>query len=1044
MNRLPLLSLKNRSFIALVCVVIAVIGVVSMITLRQELIPSVSLPAVSVVVTNPGASSEQMADTVADPIERQMRTLDKVEGTSSTSRSNFTMVNVELEYGADIYRAASQAEALISRVEAELPEGTTTQVLTGGSGDLPAMIVSVASDLDTPELARRLDLTALSDIGSVSGVATVQLVGTADEIVRLTLDEAAMAQAAVTQGDITSALDDAGLVVPGGGVTDGEVELDITIGNAFGTVDDLAELIVLPDAADAAPVALADIATVERTTAEAESVSRTDGRESITMLITAATGANFVELSRDVTTVLDQAAESIGSATEFGVVFDQAPFIQESISGLATEGAWGLGFAVLVIFVFLWAVRPTLITAISIPLSLLFAFIGMLATNTTINMMSLAGLMLAIGRMVDDSIVVIENIVRHLGFSTKNRFATIVDAVTEVTSAVVSATLVAVLVFLPIALVPGLAGELFRPFALTTVLALAGSLLVSLTIVPVLAYWFMRGKADEGAEESSDDELFTASQGWLARLYRPGLTWALSHRLVTAILAVAILGGSIAMTPLLKINLLGESGMNSVQASQTLPAGTVLDESVAEAEKTEQVLQDVDGVDSIQTTVGGSSFGFGGGGAPNEISYTINTDADADQPAVVQAITEALDAHQETDDTGGVLEVVDAGSLLGSDTVDVVVTALDDETRAAANEEIVEALTPLDTVSNVTSDYEATAPSLEVTVRGQDAAALGLSVTDAVGLIAFSTADFPVGSVVIDGADLDVYLDTGGSVENVEDVENLDLGGFALSAIADVERVDIVPAISTNNAVRTITVSATPASSDNVGLVGDEVRATMEELDLPEGVTWEIGGVTADVDEAFRQLGIAMIAAILLIYVVLVWLFKSLIQPLILLVSIPFAATGTILALWLTGTPLGLPSLVGVLMLIGIVVTNAIVLIDLVNQYRRHGMDLNDALLYGGQNRVRPIIMTAAATIMAMVPAALGLSSQSSFVSGPMAIAVIGGLIASTLITLIIVPVLYSMIEGVMQRRGGTSQPVDAQPEQPTPRRAKAGAGGAV
>lgn len=1045
MNRLPLLSLKNRSFIALVCVVIAVIGVVSMITLRQELIPSVSLPAVSVVVTNPGASSEQMADTVADPIERQMRTLDKVEGTSSTSRSNFTMVNVELEYGADIYRAASQAEALISRVEAELPEGTTSQVLTGGSGDLPAMIVSVASDLDTPELARRLDLTALSDIGSVSGVATVQLVGTADEIVRVTLDQAAMAQAAVTQGDITSALDDAGLVVPGGGVTDGEVELDITVGNAFGTVDDLAELIVLPDAADAAPVVLADVATVERTTAASESVSRTDGRESITMLITAATGANFVELSRDVTTVLDEAADSIGSATEFSVVFDQAPFIQESIRGLATEGAWGLGFAVLVIFAFLWAVRPTLITAISIPLSLLFAFIGMLATNTTINMMSLAGLMLAIGRMVDDSIVVIENIVRHLGFSTKSRFRTIVDAVTEVTSAVVSATLVAVLVFLPIALVPGLAGELFRPFALTTVLALAGSLLVSLTIVPVLAYWFMRGKADEGAEESSDDELFTASQGWLARLYRPGLAWALSHRLVTGILAVAILGGSIAMTPLLKINLLGESGMNNVQASQTLPAGTVLAESVAEAEKTEQVLQDVEGVESIQTTVGGSSFGFGGGGgAPNEISYTINTDADADQSEVVQAITEALDAHEEADDTGGVLEVVDAGSLLGSDTVDVVVTALDDETRAAANEQIVEALSPLETVSNVSSDYEATAPSLEVTVRGQDAAALGLSVTDAVGLIAFSTADFPVGSVVIDGADLDVHLETGESVETVEDVENLDLGGFVLSMIADVERVNIVPAISTNNAVRTITVSATPATSDNVGLVGDDVRATMEELDLPEGVTWEIGGVTADVDEAFRQLGIAMIAAILLIYVVLVWLFKSLIQPLILLVSIPFAATGTILALWLTGTPLGLPSLVGVLMLIGIVVTNAIVLIDLVNQYRRHGMDLNDALLYGGQNRVRPIIMTAAATIMAMVPAALGLSSQSSFVSGPMAIAVIGGLIASTLITLIIVPVLYSMIEGVMQRRGGTSQPVDAQPEQPTPRRAKAGAGGAV
>ncbi len=1039
MSRLPLLSLKNRSFIALVCVIIAVLGGVSMSILRQELVPSVSLPAVAVIATNPGASSEQMAGTVADPIERQLRTLDNVEGTSATSNSNFTMVSVELEYGSDIYRAASQADVLLSRIEEQLPDGTTTQVMTGGSGDLPAMIVSVASDLETPELARRLDLTALADIDSVGGVATVQLIGAADEVIRLTLDQAAMAANGVTQGDIISALDDAGLLVPGGTVTDGTVDLDITIGNPFTSVDDLAALRIIPAAEESTPVALGEVATVEQTTADAQSVSRTDGRDSITMLISPATDANFVELSDAVSAILDDAAETIGANTEFTVIFDQAPFIQESISGLATEGAWGLVFAVVVIFVFLWAVRPTIITAISIPLSLLFAFIGMLATGTTINMMSLAGLMLAIGRMVDDSIVVIENIVRHLGASTKGRFRTIVDAVTEVASAVVSSTVVALLVFLPIALVPGLAGELFRPFALTTVLALTGSLLVSLTIVPVLAYWFMRGTAGEGADDPDDEHWFDVSNGWLARLYRPGLAWALSHRVVTAVLATIIFAGSIALFPLLKVNLLGESGMNSVQVSQTLPAGTVLEGSVAEAERTEAVLRDIDGVESVQTSVGGSNFGFGrGGGGSNEISYTITTDVEADQALLLQDITTALEDHQSSDEATGEIDVMDAGSILGSSTVDVAVTALDDETRGAANEQVVAALTDLDGVTTVSSDFAATAPSLEITIREDDAAALRLSVTDAVGLVAVNTADFPVGSVAIDGTDLDVYLETGRSVDTVEDVESLDLGGFPLSAIADVDRVNVAPSISTVNAVRTITISATPANSDDVGAVGDEVRSALEDLDLPDGVTWEIGGVTADVDEAFRQLALAMIAAILLIYVVLVWLFKSLIQPLILLVSIPFAATGTILALWLTGTPLGLPSLVGMLMLIGIVVTNAIVLIDLVNQYRRHGMALDDALLRGGQNRVRPIIMTAAATIMAMIPPALGLSGQSSFVSAPMAVAVIGGLVASTLITLVIVPVLYRMIEGLKERRGHDPAAVEGAPvtDDTTPRRA--------
>ncbi|WP_162274477.1 efflux RND transporter permease subunit [Tessaracoccus flavus] len=365
----------------------------------------------------------------------------------------------------------------------------------------------------------------------------------------------------------------------------------------------------------------------------------------------------------------------------------------------------------------------------------------------------------------------------------------------------------------------------------------------------------------------------------------------------------------------------------------------------------------------------------------------------------------------------------------------MTLTALDDETRAAASDAVLDALTGLGGVRAATSDLAATAPSLEISVRGTDASALGLSVTDAVGLIALNTADFPVGSVAIDGADLSVYIDSGQSVATVEDVENLDLGGLPLSAIADVERVNVAPSISTVNAVRTVTISATPVNSDDVGSVGDEVRAAMEGLDLPDGVTWEIGGVTADVDEAFRQLALAMAAAVLLIYVVLVWLFKSLLQPAILMMSIPFAATGAILALWVTGTPVGLPSLVGMLMLIGIVVTNAIVLIDLVNQYRLRGLDLDEALLRGGQNRVRPIIMTAAATIMAMIPPALGLSGQSSFVSGPMAVAVIGGLVASTLITLIIVPVLYRMIEGWKQRRG-FQDPASARAESESPRRA--------
>ncbi|MDO5503671.1 MAG: efflux RND transporter permease subunit, partial [Actinomycetia bacterium] len=504
MDRLPKLSLNNRSFIALVCVVITVIGVLAMNTLRRELIPSISLPVVAVVATNPGASSEQMAERVADPIERQLRTMEQVSGTSAQTSANFTMIVVEMDYGSDIYRGASQADVILSRVSDSLPDGTTTQVLTGGTGDIPAMIVSVASDVPPEELAERLDAGLLPEIGSVDGVATVQLLGAPDEIISLEPDEEAMASAQITQADIVSALDDAGLRVPGGSVTDGTVELPITVGNEITSVEDIESLIIVPETGEVAPVALGDVVGVSRTNAALDAISRTDGRDSVTLLVTPAVGANFIEISDDVNALLEESAPGLGDGTAFTVVFDQAPFIQESISGLATEGGWGLLFAMATIFLFLWAVRPTLIAGISIPLSLLFAFVGMLVTGTTMNMMSLAGLMLAIGRMVDDSIVVVENIVRHLEQSVKPKFRTIIDAVTEVAGAVISSTIVALLVFLPLVIVSGVAGELFRPFALTTVLALSGSLLVSLTIVPVLAYWFL--KAPKGAAAAADPD----------------------------------------------------------------------------------------------------------------------------------------------------------------------------------------------------------------------------------------------------------------------------------------------------------------------------------------------------------------------------------------------------------------------------------------------------------------------------------------------------------------------------------------------------------
>lgn len=1016
MDWLVKLSMKNRAFIALVTIVIMVLGLVSLNMLRRELIPPVELPTVAVTATNPGASSEQMADQVAEPIERQLTAVDNVTSTSSTSSSNFSMVTLEMEYGSDVFRAASQTDTLLNSLDDQLPDGTTTTTLSGGSADIPAMVVTMSSELPAAELDRRFEQSARSDIENIPGIAQVQLFGANEEIVRLSPDDDALEAEGLDRSAIVDALEDAGVVFPGGNVTDDHQSLDISIGNAFDDVDDMAATLIPVD--EGAPIQLSEVTEVEQTEAEAESLSRTNGNEAITLLVLPSNDANFIEVSEQALAEMDEAAQQMGSGTEFTVVFDQAEFIEDAIAGLANEGLWGLALAVLVIFVFLLSIRPTIITGITIPLSVLFAFVGMLATGTTVNMMSLAGLMITIGRMVDDSIVVIENIMRHLRQAPKgeSKAKTITRATGEVSSAVISSTVVTVMVFVPILLVEGMAGELFRPFALTVVLAMVGSTIVALTIVPVLAYWFMRNqriRGDKAAQMTDTDIRVTTN--WMARLYRPIIAWTIKSRgtrWTTAVVALGVFVGSVALVPALKVNLLGDTGMNMHAVTYTAPQGSTLQRTSELSRELEEELAEVEQVDTVQADIGGGMMGSG----PDQASFTLITDPGADQTEVATNIQATLDAYFEDHPEAGEFQLEAGGGMMGSDTVDIQLEALDEADLAEATQTLSATFEDLDDVARVESDFEAAAQSLEIVPIEEEIADYGMTVPEAMGLIASHTTDFPVAEVTIDDTELNVHMDSASPVETVEDIEELDLFGIPLTDIAEVNRVNIAPSVSTINSVRTVTISVTPQSTDDVGAATTALNEAIDQAALPEGVQAEVGGVAEEIDTTFEQLALAMAAAVLLIYVVLVWLLKSLIQPLVLLVAIPFGATGMILALLVTGTPLGATTLVGMLMLIGIVVTNSIVLMDLINQYRRRDANLDQAIIAGAQNRVRPIIMTAAATIGAMIPPALGLAGQSSFVSAPMSIAVIGGLVASTLITLVIVPVLYRMTEGTAQR----------------------------
>ena len=1059
MHLLAALSMKNRALIALVTVVVAIFGGIALSSLKQELAPSIEFPQLSIVTSYPGAAPDIVNTDVSTPIETAIQGITGLETTSTTSSTGLSRVTASFTYGTDLAFAEQKLLSAVNRIANELPEDVEPRVLALSLDDFPVIVVAVTGADDVSALSDEIDRTTLGEIRDLDGVRDATLTGDVGQRVTITPDPAELAARGITQQAIRNALQQNGLLVPAGTISEDDATFAVQTGVVLDSVDEIAALPVLGTVSTGStgrsPVAttIDDVASVELTENPVTSISRVNGEPALTIAVTKLPAANTVEVSNAVRAILPDLEASLDTTNPgatFTVVFDQAPYIQQSIESLATEGLLGLLFAVLVILVFLMSIRATLVTAISIPTSVLITFIGLQAADYTLNILTLGALTIAIGRVVDDSIVVIENIKRHL-VEGRDKASTIVHAVREVAGAITASTITTVAVFLPLALVEGVTGELFRPFALTVTIALAASLLVALTIVPVLAYWFVKPAKLHKHEDESEiaaaafvseesptqavDELEHPSR--LQRGYLPIIEWTLKHGVVTIVVAVLILGGTLALTPFMKTNFLGSSGQNTFQVSQELPVGTSLEAMGDASEPVERVIRDTEGVETVQTSIGTGGRGLAavlGGGTGATVTYAVTTDEDADQDAL------QAEVRTELDDLDGVGEItLTASSGFGASTdIEVDVTASNAEDLQAATDAVEEELDGLDSLAQTASNLSESRRYIAVEVDRTDAAAAGYSEVALGGYVSAAMQPQSAGSVVIDEKTLTIYLASEDPPATVAELSALEVptpaGIVALDTLATVEEVDGPSSVTTVQGLRSATVSATP-NDDDLGTASAEVSAAIEAADLPAGATASIGGVSADQAESFSQLGLALLAAILIVYIVMVATFRSLLQPLLLLVSVPFAATGAIALQIITGIPLGVASLVGVLMLVGIVVTNAIVLVDLVNQYRDRGMKVRDALLHGASRRLRPILMTALATIFALLPMAIGITGQSGFISQPLALVVIGGLVSSTALTLVVLPVLYDLVEGARERRAakraarGAGGRPDAAPE---------------
>ena len=1078
MHRLAKLSLANRSVVALITAIIAVFGFVSLGSLKQELIPSIETPQAAIVTTFIGASPEVIDKQVSQPIDTAVRALDGLVSSTTTSRNNISLVRVEFEYGTSTAKVTEKLNAALASVN--LPDQASARVLSGSFDTVPIIVLGVSSDTGSnEELEKIFADVAKAEFSGISGVRDVTVSGVVEKRVNLKFNQALLAANGLSTQSVVSALQANGFVVPAGTIDDGKGNISVEVGTPVNSLEDFKNLpligtrttvtapttgapttgaptngfpggsipggITIPSAPTVttgiSALRISDVATVTYEKSPVTSISRVNGKATLSLSITKTQDANTVSVSHAVQDKLDDFKKKLGAVT-IVTVFDQAPFVEKSLENLAVEGTLGLIFAIFVILVFLLSVRSTIVTAISIPTSVLITFIGLGFFGYSLNLFTLSALTIAIGRVVDDSIVVIENINRHLAYGEPKKKA-ILRAVREVSTAITAATITTVAVFLPITFVGGLIGELFRPFGFTFAIALVASLVVSLTIVPVLAYWFLKtpaqvthaNEAEALAHEAQvrHEEEERERKSWLQRGYLPILSWTQRRPVLTLSAAFVVLVMTFGSSALLKTDFIGSSGATSFVVNQTLPAGATLNQQDEAAAKLEGILLAYDEITVVQTSIGSSGdsrVAFGGSAGGTSIQVTAKDGTDQ------VALQDKLTAQFAKDSSLGEVKFGGTGgpAIGGGSTIDVKLSASNDELLNAGITAVQAAMQGTKDVGEITNSLADKQRTLRVTVDRLEAARRGLTEIAIGGIVSSAMKPASIGKVNLDGTSTSIYVVRTDLADTVAEVRNISIptatGPVRLSTLADIEEVEVPTAITTEKGDRSARVLLTP-TGDNLGAITADVTKRLDAVELPAGVTATIGGVSASQADSFAQLGIALLAAIAIVFIVMVATFSSIVQPLILLISIPFAATGAIGFLLATDTPLGVSAIIGMLLLVGVVVTNAIVLIDLINHYRREGKPTQQAIMDGARQRLRPILMTALATIFALTPLAVGLTGSGGFISQPLAIVVIGGLFSSTVLTLVIVPVLYWLVEGRKERKALRKANREPKPEKP-------------
>lgn len=989
-------SLNNKFALWIMTVIVLFAGLQAGTSMKMETIPDITIPIVSVTTIYPGAAPEEVMEKVTKPIEQRTRNLSGVNMVMSTSYENASSVVLEFTYETDMDKAEEEVKEVLGQLS--LPDGVNDPSVSRISlNAFPVISISLANDeLTLPQLTRQVNESILPKLQGLDGVASVQISGQNVVEGELAFDQDALAAIGLNEDAVKGIIAASALSVPLGIFEFGNEEKSIVVDGNVTTVEDLNNLELLPG------VKLSDVAELSISD-KAESISRTNGKDSIGVSIVKAADANTVDVVNLVKKEIKELeADYKGLVAE--VSFDQGEPIEESVHTMLSKAAIGALAAVLIILLFLRNIRSTIISVISIPLSILIALLILKQMDITLNIMTLGAITVAIGRVIDDSIVVIENVYRRMSLSSEKLKGKelIVEATREMFIPILSSTVVTVAVFLPMGLVSGMVGQIFMPFALTIVFALAASLVVAVTVVPMMAHMMFRNGLKGG--KAHDDK-----PGRLAMLYKKVLEWSLNHKLATFGLAVLLLIGSCGLFPWVGVSFLPEDEQKSMIVTYNPAPGETREQVEAMALEAEKVLIGREGLSVVQYAVGGQNPM--NPGASKQALFNMNYDKEfggfAEEKEAIIPLLQELGGQGEwkqQDFTGG----------LGGSGISLLVYGPDMKALQPVVEELTAKLQENGDLAKIESSLSETYDQYRIVADREKLSQYGLTAGQ-VAMALSPARERPVLTTVEnDGEDVNIYLKTEERVfTGKADLENVTLMSplgmeVALKDVVTIEEGES-PNTITRRADRVYAEVTAEVTSSNVGAVSSNVQKLINGMDLPDNIDIEMGGVTEQINETFTQLGLAMLAAVAIVYLALVLTFGGALTPFTILFSLPFTIIGAMVGLFLAGETISATAMIGALMLIGIVVTNAIVLIDRVLHKEKEGLSVREALLEAGVTRLRPILMTAIATVGALLPLALGFES-GGLISKGMAITVIGGLTSSTLLTLIIVPVVYEFL----------------------------------